>query len=349
MLASLYEVPLRRLEINKSDLSSYLIQSLFSNDEEAFNEFVDKWVQILNKFRIFFYSYCTCKGKNRLIPLDEVTYFQPFFRTYVEGILEYLNLSMLCKNVNSMPLESTIRINTGNNDEERNVSLKGYSDLMIFECDTNLIPQECISFLELKSPMGHLYRSASHAQKDQLLGEAICVTDMKIAHESNNNESTAANNHNAGATIGGLTDMFSLNILLQVWHDKSCYMATHVIEPSEYVMHLLLLCMPMNEDLIAFLVHRAGEEIPVSSEGDGEEKDIEPLPSPFLGCPAIAQSHLYINRCDDDEEVHREKLLRLVDITNIMDAQKSKFPILTAQNLMAIFSVRDLYRIFVGY
>mmetsp|Transcript_28186 Transcript_28186/g.38785 ORF Transcript_28186/g.38785 Transcript_28186/m.38785 type:complete len:88 (-) Transcript_28186:144-407(-) len=36
---------------------------------------------------------------------------------------------------------------------------------------------------------------------------------------------------------------------------------------------------------------------------------------------------------DDDEEVRWEKWKRLVDITTLMDAANSKFPLLTASNL----------------
>jgi hypothetical protein len=59
--------------------------------------------------------------------------------------------------------------------------------------------------------MKSLFHSASSKDKDQLFGQTICLTAMKIEEEQ----------IDVGWTIGSLTDMFSLNIMMQDWKTKS--------------------------------------------------------------------------------------------------------------------------------
>mmetsp|Transcript_29288 Transcript_29288/g.41751 ORF Transcript_29288/g.41751 Transcript_29288/m.41751 type:complete len:113 (-) Transcript_29288:492-830(-) len=80
----------------------------------------------------------------------------------------------------------------------------------------------------------------------------LCLKDMKI--NGDNNE--AAANNLMGATIGGLTDMFSLNILILSGDTKCGYMTTDVIEALDYVKYLLLLCMPVSQELMDLLVRK---------------------------------------------------------------------------------------------
>jgi hypothetical protein len=57
---------------------------------------------------------------------------------------------------------------------------------------------------------------------------------------------------------GGLTDMFTINILAKV--ESKYYMTVSVSDPRSYILHVLLLTQILNHDLFS---HREGELISV--------------------------------------------------------------------------------------
>jgi len=131
LLSKIEEDHLRRVCMDTSESDYLSSEHIFDGSGDVLQNVLAKWVEILINFRNFSYLYRTIKtGLDAHI--DEVTYFQPYFRMYMQGILDDLKSPMKCNNANEVLLESTIRINVGDSDEETVVSLKGYSDLMIF-------------------------------------------------------------------------------------------------------------------------------------------------------------------------------------------------------------------------
>jgi hypothetical protein len=106
------DIKMFRVELKQSDLSNLLLMKLpvFCGDENVLNSFVCKWSDILEKYRIFFYSYVHSNDTAENRRISETSYFQPYFRVFLSDMLKDLKLFLYCcENVNHMNLETKMK------------------------------------------------------------------------------------------------------------------------------------------------------------------------------------------------------------------------------------------------
>jgi hypothetical protein len=179
-----------------------------------------------------------------------------------------LKLQYLCEKANHLVIETTMTaespssISLPGSIMPRKLTVHGSTDLMIFDQQESCNPEKCISHIELKAPMKGLFQSASSQEKDQLFGQTFCLTAMKLEDDEQTDKV------DGGWTIGGLTDMFSLNIMMQDWKTKIFYVTGHVIDPVDYIHHLLLLFIQFDKECIGLFNRYMGEMVQVEADED---------------------------------------------------------------------------------
>lgn len=295
MLAdSFATLDLFKVEICSDKLKSFLATKLFPDSGSSsgsavvgvFDEFLDKWSSILERFRILFHAYWIKMQDEKcnlyVIHLrDLVGYEESFVRSlftlFMDGLLEELGGSMICVNACPMDIAIPYAMKKRANNDIIVETFTDHTDLMLFQKDIDHCVELCSSLIELTPPMGAMFGTRAKDCLDKLLGKVMCVIDMKSKVDSL--EATAASTDLSGSlevannfdnnitvpdisptvdptvgTLGAMTDMFSLSILLQLSDNKKSYLTTHVIEPKEYILHLLLLCIPTTAEEVEFLL-----------------------------------------------------------------------------------------------
>ena len=120
--------------------------------------------------------------------------------------------------------------------------------MMIFE---KIVDQSAVSnhsIIELKSPFGYLFQSYSETQKDQLLLQIKALSSMK--RQENFLETR-------NFTIGGLTDAFSIHIIVDLENSgESFYIIESQINSKMYILHLLLLCLDIKQEKLLILLNK---------------------------------------------------------------------------------------------
>lgn len=299
-----------KLILDARSLELYLSSKLFPEEGLiGLNRLLLVLSETLLKFRRFFYAYWTM-DENEFSSIDERKLFQPLFNLFLTGILEEADSLVKSKDARNIGLSMNFRVpDRTESDSEVEVTLKGFADLMLFAADDSATAESCLSVIELKAPMQTLLGSSALASKDQLLGEVLCVADMKLSYAhslaiakiSTDMTTTGTTDEISTtmaiaedmtalalddtvdetvysavnkATFGALTDMFSLNIMFQDATTKHCYMTPHVMEPRIFLLHLLLLCFPADQHLLDFLISSATEEGPADASEEALQDDL---------------------------------------------------------------------------
>ena len=249
-------------QIDVDFLSQFITTNYFNNDETTLNQFLSNMIDILNKYRKFFFTAFQCR-----LSLDEVTIFQPIFGLFLnelfKQLLDYGCCDMKYCDANSGPNMKLSRpLNVKNTSNVvRSVSVSGYTDLAIFNKyyeDEDVVVTNCHSIIELKPSFQSLFSSASFAQKDQLFLQTRTLSYMKLMEQFERNKTFKRK-----ITIGGLTDAFSINLCLQEITSNKVYMSNHVTEARPYIMYLMLLCLDISDELFDTLKPNTEISIPI--------------------------------------------------------------------------------------
>jgi hypothetical protein len=266
------EINMHIWNIAEDNIQAIVIEQLFKGDENNFFSFLDEQVIILEKLRTFWWNYRNSLPKNRIKKIDETSQLQPVFFHFLKGLIRKLNLEVHddfdVKNINDSPtLERKINVMNEKN-EAIELSLSGYSDLAIQRSSESFLSAENFhSIIELKSPFKSLWKSASESEKDQLVGEVTAVNSMKLEAEFEVDRKTLL--------LGGLTDMFSINIMVQLMTSKECFMSPSVVESRSYLVHLLMLLLSFDDESITPLIADSRKtKVPVPNDDSADYEEV---------------------------------------------------------------------------
>jgi len=264
------DITVMKWNISSEIIKPKLIASLFNGNDFIFNNFLDEQIMNLNYFRSYIYAY-----KDKCGILDEVTMFQPLYQLFIGEMASKLNsLSPNSTNNSSSNINSDLSVRNINRCRLKTASIKcnidnkvvtkslsGSSDLgvVIDIISTNLIISFVVaimllSIIELKTPFTHLYKRNPIAQRDQLLGQVMSLHHMK------GDRNDVLNKY----TLGCLTDMFTLNLIIKPnKSDNKFYCTNHVIDDRDYVMYLLMMFCRFSDDDIDSLLQSSTDVIPI--------------------------------------------------------------------------------------
>jgi hypothetical protein len=196
-----------------------IIKHLFGGDMDSFYTFLGLEIVFLDKYRNAFINKVFDPFKNKIIPVEESifqSYFRVYIMQVKRRILRMFNNNSLhnivIENANSMDLFTSAYAKIEGETETKPVMLKGYTDLIVADSsqslqytpvfpaakyerikksklflkdkyfyfgtpDTALLTS--LSFIELKKPFGALYDASVNECKDQCVGQALCLGNMR--------------------------------------------------------------------------------------------------------------------------------------------------------------------------
>jgi len=276
-----------KLSLNK--LTSFVSKNLFPNNGDAFKEFLAAKVKKLNMYRAYLFA----RSKLRDVNKDELTAFQPLYSLFLSDISKSLNgfrepigTNDTCNSIltlaNSPPKPTVVKNINVNSLEIPNMqcniqgtiktkTLSGCSDLGVMYLSSTVIFSilMLLCIIELKCPFGLLHLKNPMAAKDQLLGQLMAMNYMKNNRKPNQKCLTTY-------SLGFLTDMFILNIIIKPQSGKSYYITDHVKNADEYVICILLaFCKLSDEDISSLLSNDDDQEMKSNNNSLFNEKEID--------------------------------------------------------------------------
>ena len=270
------EITLSEWKLDERRLDRVLSKKHFQGNEAQLEAFVNEIGPMINLFRLICYQYATMPTEFGMLPrvigvsakkINEVTYFQPLFELFLDHVLlklhEYNRTPKLhVIGANSIHLSREVEFS-----DECNVVFSGTTDIAISAVETTGDPEDWMSIIELKSPFKHLFHSAGNACKDQLIGQLFAMTQARPR------------------MIGGLTDLFTI-VLVLANNSNSYYMTKTVVdEPNLYIKYLLLLCVELDED----------DLVELTTDAVGETIDLFPDSAPTPAPVVVANSSANVN------------------------------------------------------
>ena len=243
--------------------------------------------------------YYNSKSDHRSI--NETSVFQPVFALFLEGLLNQLQVDVEesnqfeVKHVNkNLILERLIRIKNVDNDDIT-VQLRGYSDIAIKRKGDEFIAEALQTIFELKSPFKSLYHSASNAEKDQLVAEITTLNCMKSENEMISVKTLL---------LGALTDMFSINVMIELPRLSECFMSHSVTDSNSYILYLLLLLLDFDEDSISPLIESSRTlTVPVYDDDNVSEYE-QPILQNSFGNMNLSNQSRPITRSMQNKDNH---------------------------------------------
>ena len=159
--------------------------------------------------------------------------------------------------------------------------------------------------------------------------------------------------------LGGLTDIFSLNLALQFDSASECFMTTHVTDSRDYVLYMLLLCLPEYSECIKTLSEKSTKDmICVPDEDESFEGSLDDAKSAYPTRKKAKSASTFKetgkgssqekkitrgegkNICfDDSDELYQEKLNYM---QSILMRRDRPFQTLTSSALNARETVRHI-------
>ena len=305
------EITLTEWKLEESRLDRVLLKRLFRGKQAKLEAFVCEIVPLVKLFRAICYQYATMPATLGMLPrvigqnanhIDEVKYFQPLFEIFLEHVLLELHQYNRTHKVHLTGANRTIlsrEVYFG--DALR--AFCGTTDIAISGKDAAADPDEWISMIELKSPFKQLFHSAGNSRKEQLIGQLFAMTQKRTS------------------MIGGLTDLFTIVLVLANNNNSYNMTKTVVDEPNLYIKYLLLLCFELDEDDLTELTKDAiGEVIDLFPEIDSAAPDVVANSPANVNGPAGVgfQSKLGHNtRISTRKKTHDEYMEDLEELHNI--------------------------------
>ena len=240
------KLKLFRWEINEELLANFLLTHYFNNNSDKFDGFITYMSDILEKYRLFYYTSFVSK-----LNILEIPNFQPIFGLFLNELFKQL-INYQCQSQSMKYCDANYGLNVSliryidiKNTETkmRNVILYGYTNIMIHKDNyENEIATNCHSILKLKLPFDSLFcnnnNNESFAESKQLYTQITTLNLMK------QNEKNGRN-----ITIGGLTDFYSIKLCFQERNTNKVYMSNDIIDSKLYIMYLMLLCLNITDEL----------------------------------------------------------------------------------------------------
>jgi hypothetical protein len=208
--------------LNDDDITKLIIETFFkSNRDNIFENLVNKLVVMLNKFRGMMEFITTKFGK-----VNEPGEFQPAFMIFLEEVCRLFALALNTSTkfvyaANRIELECGIQMKINNKNAE--ITLNGYTDLIIVKNKAADIKVENAILGELKPPLSNLFQSGSSSCRDQQLGQLLAYGKMI----------------NSSSLLKSLlTDGFIISLAFK--KNQDFYITNRVVDSKSYILRLLL-------------------------------------------------------------------------------------------------------------
>jgi hypothetical protein len=159
------------VQLDSNCVKEYVIATLFNDDEDQYQGFINEMKDILCQLRCMF-EYL----RTEEYILHELTFYQPIFTMFLERFRDRLANPWQHSNGSTLIYSLTVEVQDENEVEPHEVQLTGKPDIFVHSGDFLI---ENVKFqVELKPPFSALYHSAGDLEKTQLICELMGHRDM---------------------------------------------------------------------------------------------------------------------------------------------------------------------------